>query len=300
MSLATFKKKSVVNNLGTKRSGKPPGGYWLPQGPFGNSTRRLQLAIQNYGTVGFSLNGGNRNVGGVGRDCKFSKNGTPFRGQYGYGTGGTFGKYPYSEPVYNVNRVIVMGNQHFYVKPSVLSNYGMLHKKYRWAYTGQYPHYWVQPVYSSGTQSNTASQGMYLHNLKTKNTCFLDVNDTAKYEGHCVNRGPTRICGSSASSSTATLTYNQMASNAPYTKTTTRPVDSSEYTSYVQRGCSNPTLKQKPFPYAVQTGTGMTARGTSIRKFGSSCGTGPTFTSPPEWYLKNPRINSSQSNQSSQ
>ena len=46
MSLATFKKKSVTKSLGTKRSGKPPGGYWLPQGPFGKNTIPLQLAIE--------------------------------------------------------------------------------------------------------------------------------------------------------------------------------------------------------------------------------------------------------------
>ena len=35
MSLVAFKKKSVIQ-YGSNRSGKPPGGYWLPQGPFGN------------------------------------------------------------------------------------------------------------------------------------------------------------------------------------------------------------------------------------------------------------------------
>ena len=55
MSLATFKKKSINKySSATKRSGKPPGGYWLTQGPFGNDTFKnfmLEDSITNYGPV---------------------------------------------------------------------------------------------------------------------------------------------------------------------------------------------------------------------------------------------------------
>lgn len=291
MSLATFKKKSIVNCVGTKRSGKPPGGYWLPQGPFGKNTTGLQLAIDNYGSVGFSINGGHRNVGGVGKDCKFSRNGTPYRGIHPYGSGGSYGKYAQPEPVFNVNRVIALGDQHLYVKPSVLSTYGKLRKQYRWAYTGKYPNYWVQPVYPSGTQSDTASQGTYLHNLTANNTRYLNVNNTSDYVGYIKKSGPT-LCGPTFNS-TAKFTFNNMATNAPYTKELRQPVVSSEYTTYIQRKCVNPSTAQKPFPYAVQTGTSMTASGTSIRRFGSSCGTGQTYLTPPSWYTSNSRMNSS-------
>lgn len=293
MSLATFKKKSIVSCLGTNRSGKPPGGFWLPQGPFGKNTTGLQIAKNNFGPVGFSINGGHRNVGGVGRDCKFSRNGTPFRGVHPYGSGGLFGKYATPEPVFNVNRVIALGDQYLYIKPSVLSTYGKLHKQYRWAYTGKYPNYWVQPVYPSGTQSDTASQGTYLHNLTANNTRYLNVNNTATYTNYIKKSGPT-LCGSS-STSTAKFKFNNMAINAPYTKELHQPVQSSEYTTYVQRKCVVPSTAQKPFPYAVQTGSSMTARGTSIRNFGSSCGTGPVYLTPPEWYKRNPRVNSTRS-----
>ena len=93
MSLTAFKRKSVIN-YGSKRSGKGPGGVWLPQGPFGHSTHGLQMAIDHAGPVGFSINGGHRNIGGVGRDMKMSKSGTPYRGTQAVGFGGTFGKYP--------------------------------------------------------------------------------------------------------------------------------------------------------------------------------------------------------------
>uniref|UniRef100_A0A6C0LM61 Uncharacterized protein n=1 Tax=viral metagenome TaxID=1070528 RepID=A0A6C0LM61_9ZZZZ len=299
MSLATFKKKSIVKDLGTKRSGKPPGGYWLPQGPFGANTEALKLAKNNYGPVGFSLNGGHRNVGGIGKEYKFSRNGTPFRGVQPYGNGGRTGSkgatYATPLPVYNVNRVIVLGDQYLYVKPSVLSTYGKLRKQYRWAYTGKYPNYWVQPVYPSGTQSDSSSQGVYLHNLTATNTRYLNVNDRDKYVNYIKKSGPT-LCGSS-STSTARFKFNNMARNAPYTKELQQPVASSEYTTYIQRRCVNPLPKQKPFPYAVQTGSSMSVRGTSVQNFGTGCGTGPIYLSPPAWYTSSkPNININSTN----
>ena len=71
MSLATFKKKSVIQ-YGAKRSAKGPGGYWLPQGPFGHATLVLQTAIDNPGYSGFSINGGRRTVGYVGKTYQMS------------------------------------------------------------------------------------------------------------------------------------------------------------------------------------------------------------------------------------
>jgi hypothetical protein len=280
MSLTAFKKKSVIQ-YGSKRSGKPPGGYWLPQGPFGASTTSLKEAIKNYGLVGFSINGGHRNVGYVGKGYSMSKNGTPFRGVNPVGWGGCCGTYKKSEPVYNINEVIVQGTQQEYVKQSVLSTYGMLAKKYRWVYNGQYPNYWVQPVFGASTQSDTKSQGNYLQNLSAANMCVIDVNDQAKYEGYKVNCGPTNC-----STSTVQYKYNDMARNAPYTKTIKQPIDSSQYTLYIQRGCQNPKGKQKPFPYAVQTGTGIKTGGTSVTSVGNACNTSNIYLSPPDWYTK--------------
>jgi hypothetical protein len=278
MSLTAFKRKSVIQ-YGSNRSGKPPGGYWLPQGPFGHATTSLENAIENYGPVGFSLNGGTRNVGYVGKDSKMSRNGTPFRGKYPYGNGGTFGAYPTSEPVYNVNRVIALGDQYMYVKPSVLSTRGMLEKKYRWAYNGQYPNFWVQPLYT-GNQTQTASQSTRLTTLSAANVCDLRVNNPDRYEGYIVNHGPT-LCRTS----TARFKYNDMTRNGPYTKVLQQPVPSSDYTLYIQRKCANPSPAQKPFPYAVTTGSGHHAAGTSITSFGNACNMEPIFLAPPKWYI---------------
>jgi hypothetical protein len=307
MSLTAFKRKSVIN-YGSKRSGIAPGGVWLPQGPFGHSTTGLQLAIHNPGPVGFSINGGHRNIGGVGRDMKMSKSGTPYRGTQPIGFGGTYGKYPSAtlvgsttdgiqstgvvpnahskppavEPVLNSRVVDTMGTQYLYIKPSVLSTYGMLDKKYRWAYYGQYPNYWVQPNYT-GNQTDTASQWLYIQNKAAANTCNLKVNNTGTYEGNVVTCGPT-LC--TPGRSTAGFKFNDMARNAPYTKTLRQPVSYTQYNLYLTRGCNNPIGPQKPFPFAVQTGSSQAASGTSITSFASGCGTSNIYLTPPEWYTK--------------
>ena len=307
MSLTAFKRKSVIN-YGSKRSGIPPGGYWLPQGPFGHSTRALKEAIQNYGAVGFSINGGHRNIGGVGRDMKMSKSGTPYRGTQPIGWGGTLGRYPSAtlagsttdniqstgaipnahskqaavQPLLNSLVVNTMGTQYIYIKPSVLSTYGMLDKKYRWAYYGQYPNFWVQPNYT-GNQTDSASQWLYIQNKAAANTCNLKVNNVGSYEDYIVGCGPT-LC--SGGRSTARFKYNDMARNAPYTKNLYQPVSYAQYNLYLTRGCNNPVGAQKPFPYAVTTGSSQAAAGSSITSFASGCNTSPVYLTPPEWYTQ--------------
>lgn len=307
MSLTAFKRKSVIQ-YGSKRSAKGPGGVWLPQGPFGHSTTGLQLAIHNPGVSGFSINGGQRNVGGVGRDMKMSKSGTPYRGTYPVGWGGTYGKYPSAtlvgsiddgiqstgavpnahstrpavEPVLNSRIVDTMGDQYMYIKPSVLSTHGMLDKKYRWAYYGTYPNYWVQPNYT-GNQTDSASEGQYIQNKASANTCNLKVNNTASYENYYVKTGPT-LC--TPGRSTARFKYNDMARNGPYTKILNQPVSYGQYNLYITRGCNNPVGAQKPFPFAVQTGTGIKTGGISMTSVGNSCGTSNTYVTPPAWYTQ--------------
>ena len=309
MSLTAFKRKSVIN-YGSKRSGKGPGGVWLPQGPFGHSTHGLQMAIDNAGPVGFSINGGHRNIGGVGRDMKMSKSGTPYRGTEPIGFGGTSGRYPSAtlvgsivngiqstgavqpvnnqspvvQPVLNSRVVDTMGTQYLYIKPSVLSTHGMLDKKYRWAYYGKYPNYWVQPNYT-GNQTDTASQMLYIQNKAAANTCNLRVNTVGLYEGHIVKSGPT-LC--TPGRSTARFKYNDMARNGPYTKVLSQPVSYGQYNLFLTRGCNNPVGPQKPFPYAVQTGTGIKTGGISMTSVGSSCGTANVYLAPPKWYTQIP------------
>jgi hypothetical protein len=285
MSLATFKKKTINKfSTATKRSGKPPGGYWIPQGPFGmpyglNSVI-LEDNLKNYGAQGFSIQGPHRSIS-VGKDMKFSQQGTRFRGQYPYGSGGTFGQYYQAIPVMNAGAGIieVKGNQWEFIKPSVLSTRGMLRKKYRWAYSGQYPNNWVQPIYT-GNQTDSSSQGLYVQTKSAANDCVVDTNDSVKYIDNIKNYGPTGCQKTPARG----YTMNVMQSNAPYTKDLHIPRDSSQHTLRIQRKCANPSPVQKPFPYAVQTGTGILTGGINTGPVGSSCNTQPTYVRPPLWY----------------
>jgi hypothetical protein len=245
MSIVAMKKKSVIQ-YGSKRSGKPPGGYWLPQGPFGPNSHTLQLAIESYGPVGFSLNGPHRNIGYVGQNMRMSKQGTPFRGVYPMGNGGCCGTYSQEGISLNVNQsVMVPGDQYMYVKPSVLSTKGMLEKKYRYLYNGQYPNYWVKPIYT-GNQVDSASQGLYVHEVSAANVCVTDVNAEAKYIGHKVLCSPT-LCNTS----TARFKYNTMAASGPYTKTIKQPQTASQYTLQIQRKCANPPPELAAYPPRV-------------------------------------------------
>lgn len=243
MSLATFKKKSIVAHRGTKISGVPPGGVWLKQGPFGP----LGPVIGTEGGAGFSINGGRRNVGYVGQSMQMGKNGTSYKGIYPRGAGGSGGNYFNAEPVMNSARVNTLGDQYKYIKPSVLSTRGMLRKKYRWAYSGVAPNYWVKQVGGTANLSDNYSSGLHTSNLAVKTDCVIDTNNEDKYEGYIVE------CGAFGCNKTdgGRYTYNQAAGNAPYSKELRRPRTSSQRTARVQRGC---ILNQKVFYLQKTTG----------------------------------------------
>jgi hypothetical protein len=124
---------------------------------------------------------------------------------------------------------------------------------------------------------------MYLHDLSTANMCVLDINNSAKYEGYIKSCGST-LC----STTTALFKYNDMARNAPYTKRLKQPETSSEHTLRIQRKCANPIGTQKPFPYAVSTGTGIKTGGISVTSVGNACNTSDIYLTPPDWYIQSP------------
>lgn len=266
MSLATFKKKTTNKySSATKRSGKPPGGIWLTQGPFGSTNDFLSLA--NYGPNGFSLAGSTRTIS-VGKSMAFSQQGTKYKGIHPVGHGGASGKYYHAEPLLNAApaKIDIRGNQHNYIKPPTLSTQGMLQKRFRWIHSGQYPNYWVQPVYT-GNQTDTKSQGLYVQNLSARADTVVDTNDEAKYVDSCKEsciKKQTLAAG---------YTLNLQQSSAPYTKTLRVPVDSSQRTLRIQQPCLNPTPEQVPFPGPVSNGTSIGAAGTTVTTGGNSCGT---------------------------
>ena len=298
MSLATFKKKSINSaSSATKRSGKPTNEYWIYQGPYGKkgtlpSTIYSASLIgpngliggnyYNASNAGFSITGPNRNKGGVGSNMRFSKSATPYRGKYPKGWGGTRGRYPdsFNEISLNIMPVLTqVAVQNATVKPPVLSTKGMLERRFRWINSGQYPNYWVQPDYT-GNQTDSASQGLYIQNKAAANYIWYDVNDPGLYVDYFVR------CGSSGCQTTPARGYTMsiQQANAPYTKTLHRPKDSSDYTLRVQRRCQAPVGFQKPFPYAVQTGTGILRGGINVNNVANACNTSNTTDVPPDWY----------------
>lgn len=306
MSLATFKKKATnYMSSATKRSGKPTNEYWLYPGPYGvkgnlpSDIFQLSLTGPNqsdqsdgYGNpvygqasnAGFSINGSTRNIGRVGQDMKNSKSGTPYRGAYPIGWGGTYGRYPSgpNEVMLTIQPVATgVAIQNNIVKPSVLGTRGMLARRFRWIHSGQYPNYWVQPVYT-GNQTDSASQGLYIHDKAAANDVWYDVNNQDLYVDY-YRRG-----GSTGCQMTPARGYKMVVqqANGLYTKTLHIPKDSSAYTLYVQRRCQNPTGAQKPFPYAVQTGTGVLRGGINVTRVASACGTSNPVLTPPEWYTQ--------------
>jgi hypothetical protein len=75
-----------------------------------------------------------------------------------------------------------------------------------------------------------------------------------------------------------------MQSNAPYTKTLHQVKSSSEYTQRIQLKCQDPVGLQKPFPYRVQTGTGVLRGGITVTNVASTCFNSDTYLVPPDWY----------------
>lgn len=298
MSLATFKKKSINSaSSATKRSGKLTTDYWIYQGPYGRKGN-LPSAIFNASLVGpdgnvggnyynasnagFSINGPNRNVGGIGQSMRFSKSATPYRGVYPKGWGGTRGRYPDGPNEVSLNIMPVLTGvaiQDSIVKPSVLSTKGMLARRFRWINSGQYPNNWVQPVYT-GNQTDTASQGLYIQNKSAANYCHYDVNNPEIYVDYFVRCGATGCNATPARGYTMSI----QQSNAAYTKTLHQPKSSSDYTLRIQRRCQNPVGFQKPFPYAVQTGTGVLRGGINVNNVANACNTSNTVSTPPDWY----------------
>lgn len=295
MSLATFKKKSINSaSTATKISGKTTTDYWMYQGPYGRkgslSSEIYKASLSGIETnglysasnAGFSINGSYRNIGGVGSNMKFSKSATPYRGVYPKGWGGTQGRYPDgpNNRVLNINPVTTgVKIQNGIVKPSVLGTKGMLARRFRWIKSGQYPANWVQPIYT-GNQTETASQGLYIQNKSAANYCWYDVNNVENYVNYY------KVCGSMGCNKTPARGYTmciQMA-NAAYTKTIHKPKDSSDHTLRIQRKCQDPVGFQKPFPYAVQTGTGVLRGGTNVDNVANACNTSNNVTIPPDWY----------------
>lgn len=233
-----------------------------------------RTAVSSGTSNGFSSNGGYRNKGRVGQSSAMSKNGTPFKGIYPKGHGGKSGNPSRDSINMTVTEASIQlkGNQSTYIKRPVLSTRGMLRTRFKWAYSGTFPNYWVQPNYT-GMQTDSASQGVYIDNKSSSYVNSLDVNTTHIYENN------TTSCSTQPTISTT------FKSCKPYVKSLNQPTSYTTYNQYIKSGCSNPNPRQKPFPYAVQTGKGILSGGISASS-NNACNTSTTYLTPPEWYTK--------------
>ena len=218
MSLATFKKKSVII-AGTNISGKGP--------------------------EGFSLNGRYRNIGRVGKDSIMSSTGTRFNGQFPYGYGGQYGKYK-QEIVFNVNQASDLGSQTPTTYPTVLTTYGMLQKRYGCCiYNGKYPTNVVKNIFT-GNLTDNKSQGVYIRNIESANLCVIDINDKDKYIKTCTSGNGATECLNRKNKAIYPGT-----SLGLYTKPVNGALDQGSYLLYVTKHCNQVDLNNEHIPIAT-------------------------------------------------
>lgn len=278
-----MKRKGVVLHGGGMRklcksspqvSGRGPGGYWITSLPYCN-TAKTPTNPYTYGTSGFSINGGQRNVTYVGKIRR--QYGTPYRGPYPCGQGGNNGNFSY-QIVLNMNpaKAEIEGNQYKFIKPSSQMTKTMLNKKYSYIYHGQYPTHWVQPTYPSGSLDQNASMSSYIQKLKTQNSIFLFSKES---KGDCQDK-----CQSTTGSK---KNFNQTnLHKGDYTKTLHQPVKESDYLQHVQRKCLNPKGKDKPFPFNALNNSNNGFASTTTLNGPPPVITTEYYNAAPEWYLK--------------
>jgi len=185
MSIVTLKKKTAAKlGLSSGKNERVKG--WMIQGPYGARNPTYTTG------KGFSLNGGTRNIGGVGiENLAKSVTRTPFRGPLPVGHGTLLGKYP----VVIHNSGSCCTNDSNIIKPSVINTKGMLAKKYKWINGGhmntlQYsdgtvwnPNWWVDSTdsnYSLDQEANSQILKKKSQNLRYRSTNNKHENCTCK------------------------------------------------------------------------------------------------------------------------
>ena len=233
--------------MGVSISGRSPGGVWITRGPFKTNTTH----IVNENNNGFSINGGHRNIGRVGKTWLNSKVFTPYQGAYAKGYGGCCGTYYQGQMVYPIREVNTRGTEYKYIKPSVLSNRGMLELNYQCIWNGQYPTNIVSPEGNNNLLNNT--DGVYTHTKASANMCVTGTyNHTDSPITPTVNYESYRNCKSQCN-------INNRV------KTLYAPYDASTYTTIIQQKCANPTLLQQPIP-GPKNGNSLNAIDLSVLK----------------------------------
>lgn len=219
--------------------------------------------ISGRGKDGFSLNGGYRNVGSVGRFRLISNvTRTPYKGTTAKGNGGKLGQYYTTEnPGGGLNSGTCCTNNNTIIKKSSLNNAGMIDTKYKWM-KGTYPNFWVQEDDNSyrvhrdqqtyiENLTKQAGQSVFI-NVQSNGKCGTTVtpdNDPPGMSGNCSG-------GVACSYFIGTKKYIRM----PYAKNLNQPAMSQgQYisTGGVSKNNCLPTPDNKqPFPMKLHHATG--------------------------------------------
>jgi len=176
----------------------------------------LDHAIHRAGRDGFSINGGRRSTGYIGKTSHMSRASTPFNGLNAKGHGGKYGKYVTQPPGHYVSQKNAMvetrGTQGENVCPSVISIGSMVRKKYSGA-----AHNVIQSITPENPNPADYSHEMYLHAKRARNICVVDVNNSSAH---------------------ADDTHRKTCS---YAKTLGEPMEGHEYVTYVRKSCADST-----------------------------------------------------------
>ena len=223
--------------------------------------------ISGIGKNGFSLNGGYRNVGGVGRFRMVSNvSRTPFRGNLPIGSGGCCGVY--DKTVCNSGSCGTNDPQ--IIKNSSVNTKGMINMRYerKWneyddeyvcprvVLNSQYPYSWTQPGNSSYV--STSDQGMYIREKTQKNGMCVFTNkqnsgSCGNYDGTDSGEGAEKICNCSGNpKANSYFIGGRKVVIKPYAKNFNQPAMSQG--QYIDGGgvaknnCLPPGDNKQPFP----------------------------------------------------
>jgi len=248
MSIATLKKKTQAKYNLSGRS-QPNNAFVINVPSFGASG----VVITNK-TGGFSINGPHRNVGGVGKNSLFSK-----------------------DPL---SSTICCADTSHTVKPSVLSQGGVIKNRKRWKKTPftaselhGFPlpnHNQLQKIYNNwvgGTSDFNSggnvlsSQQQYIDKKKistaqcsTYQTSNMNFEDNKLGKINKCSALVDRSCGSRINGKYYPLSYN-INFNLPYTKETGLVYSSGLYNPIrsARRATPFPTGYNKPFPFVINS-----------------------------------------------
>jgi len=139
--------------------------------------------ISGIGSKGFSLNGGYRNIGGVGQFRMVSNvTRTPYKGVNPIGWGGCCGTYP----IYINNSGNCCTNDDSIIKKTVKNTMGMIDERYKGILFGTYPNTWVKD--DENSYRITKTQGQYVEAVTNKvGGCNFNkpITETQDYSCTC-------------------------------------------------------------------------------------------------------------------